>query len=238
MDINSFFQFFTGIYVDYDGADGDQCFDLANAYSRWIGGQRFTGATADLIYNQPGDFYTQIPNTPDGIPQKGDIVIWNWPHVGIATGENSSTSQFEVLEQNDPSNSNCHIKVYLNYNGVIGWLRPKQLPESLQKTIDDLRVARDNNWNLYQGEIKTNGELKTQIIDLQNQLKECQNKTISITIPADSTTASTNPVVIPITPPPSISTPTVQVPIQGNNNTSSNIKPNRSFFQFLLSFFK
>lgn len=129
MNIDFFFTFFTGIFCDYDGADGDQCFDLANAYSRWIGGQRFTGATADLIYQQSQNgFYIQIANTINNAPQRGDLVIWNWPHVGIATGNNTNQNQFEVLEQNDPEGSNCHIKIYANYNGVIGWIRPKQLP--------------------------------------------------------------------------------------------------------------
>lgn len=133
--VDKFLTFFNGIYADYDGAYGDQCFDLANLYSRWIGGQRFLGATADLIFNQPGDFYKQIPNTLDYVPQKGDIILWNWPHVGIATGNNSDKNQFEVLEQNDPLNSNCHIKIYANYNGVIGALRPRQLPANTTQII-------------------------------------------------------------------------------------------------------
>ena len=149
MNYDAFVAFFNGIYCDYDGADGDQCFDLANAYSRWIGGQSFVGATADLIYNQAGDFYTAIPNTPDGVPQKGDLVIWSWPHVGIATGENSNTSQFEVLEQNDPTDSDCHIKQYLNYNGVIGWLRPKVLPDgiSVDKSTFETLVTKSTAYD-------------------------------------------------------------------------------------------
>lgn len=189
MTIQSFLDFFNGIYCDYDGAYGDQCFDLANAYSRWIGGQRFSGATADLIFNQPGDFYIQIPNTLDYVPQKGDIIIWNWPHVGIATGNNSDTNQFEVLEQNDPGGSNCHIKIYHNYNGVLGALRPKQLPQNSDQTIiDQLRTERDTNWNLYTAEQQKN-------TDLQNQLTDCQNKVV---IPVSEVTSS--PEVISSTP--------------------------------------
>lgn len=189
MTLQEFFEFENGIYCDYDGAYGDQCFDLANAYSRWIGGQRFTGGTADLIFNQAGDFYEQIPNTPDGVPQRGDIVIWNWPHVGIATGENSSTSQFEVLEQNDPTNSNCHIKVYLNYNGVIGWLRPKKLPADPQIIQDELRKARDDNWNLYQSEIQKLNELQTEFTNyVKTHPNNVESSTTINTVPNISTT--------------------------------------------------
>src|SRR6185312_13769900 len=132
MTPDSFLIFFNGIYCDYDGAFGDQCFDLANNYSRWIGGPRFTGATADLIYRQAGDFYTQIPNNPDNYPSKGDIVVWDWPHVGIATGNNTDVNQFEVLEQNDPTDSNCHIKVYNYSSHVLGWLHPKNVATEQQ----------------------------------------------------------------------------------------------------------
>lgn len=185
MTVQEFFNFENGIFCDYDGADGDQCFDLANAYSRWIGGQRFTGATADLIFNQPGDFYTAIPNTPDGVPQYGDIVVWSWPHVGIATGRNSSISQFEVLEQNDPTNSNCHIKVYLNYNGVIGWLRPKQLPVDQQALVDQLRKARDDNWNLHLADQQTIADLQKQLAALKaNPTSPVENQPTSSTEPS------------------------------------------------------
>lgn len=129
LTVDNFIQFWNGIYGDYDGWYGPQCFDLANYYSRWIGGQRFTGGTADAIYQQTQNgFYTQIANEPLNYPVKGDIVIFNWPHVGIATGKNTDVNHLELLEMNDPKGSNSHIKFYDNYNGVIGWLRPVHLP--------------------------------------------------------------------------------------------------------------
>lgn len=124
LTVDNFFQFWNGIYGDYDGFYGPQCEDLINYYSRWIGGSQFTGLTADLIYQQTQNgFYQQIPNLPDNFPQRGDIVVWDWPHTGVATGNNTDVWNLEVLEQNDPLKSNCHIKQYHNYNGVIGWLR-------------------------------------------------------------------------------------------------------------------
>lgn len=130
LNVDNFLAFWNGMWADYDNADGPQCFDLANYYSRWIGGQRFTGATADLIFQQPQNgFYIQTANTPTNYPQKGDIVVFNWPHVGICTGNNTNVRTLELLEQNDPDGSNCHVKLYSNYNGVIGWLRPSNLPK-------------------------------------------------------------------------------------------------------------
>ena len=200
MTVDSFLSYWNGIYCDYDGAYGDQCFDLANAYSRWIGGQRFTGATADLIINQAGTFYTRIDNTPSNSPQKGDIMVWNWPHVGVATGDNTDKNGFDCLEQNDPTNSNCHIKHY-NYNGVLGWLRPNSLPVDLQSQLDQTRADRDKNWNLYQQDETKIGILNTQVTGLQNDKQNLQQQ-------LDACKAQTPVVVPPVTPQPIPTTPT------------------------------
>lgn len=103
-----------------------ECEDLAQLWSKAMGGQRFTGPTAIDIYQETQNgFYTQIPNTLTNYPLKGDLVIWDWPHVGICTGNNTNANQLEVLEQNDPKGSEVHIKLYPNYNGIqnLGWLR-------------------------------------------------------------------------------------------------------------------
>ncbi len=54
---------------------------------------------------------------------------------------------------------------------------PDTMAVITQKELDQLRTDRDNNWNLYQTEIK-----KTQ--DLQNQLTECQSKQPSAPSPS------------------------------------------------------
>lgn len=101
-----------------------ECEDVAQLWSRALGGQRFTGPTAADIFNETQNgFYQQHPNTPTNYPEKGDIVVWKWPHVGIGTGNNTNVNTLEVFEQNDEVGSETHIKQYLNYDGVIGWLR-------------------------------------------------------------------------------------------------------------------
>lgn len=128
ISFQDFEQLLNGVFVDFDGYYGDQCVDLAQLWSKAIGGQRFWGNAKDII-NQAGTFYDQVLNTPTNIPEKGDIVVWAGSfnggagHVGISTGHGDELS-FEVLEQNDPLSSNCHTKTY-NYNHVAGWLHPK-----------------------------------------------------------------------------------------------------------------
>ena len=114
----------------------NQCFDLAIAWCEWLGLpiSIFSGLiAAHQIYNSPTkvtkDNFTLIPNTPDAVPQAGDIVVWSpfyngGPgHVGIATGK-GDTNSFECFEQNDPTGSKSHVKTY-NYGSVLGWLRYK-----------------------------------------------------------------------------------------------------------------
>lgn len=183
MTVQEFIDYFNNIYCDYDGAYGDQCFDLANGYSRWIGGPRFTGATADLIINQAGTFYTRIDNTANNFPIKGDIVVWNWPHVGIATGNKTDQNQFEALEQNDPTNSNCHLKEY-TYNGVLGWLRPKQLPQGSiisQADLDQMRADRDSNYNHWQADEAVIKNLNSVINDKNTQIASLQTSNKQLT---------------------------------------------------------
>ena len=129
ISFEDFAKLLNGVYVRVaaDNVPTPQCFDIAQLWSMAIGGQRFSGATANLIYNQTQDgFYEQIPNEPTNYPQKGDIVVFNWPHVVVATGNNTNDMEFEALSQNDPDGSDTQIKIF-NYAGCIGWLRPKAL---------------------------------------------------------------------------------------------------------------
>ena len=143
---NKFKEFLTQYnnkYVDFDGYYGAQCFDLIQYWSKYIGGHRFGGGYAKEIYNQPGSFYVQVPNTPTAVPKAGDIIVWSGDfnpqyingvlvkpgHTGIASGK-GDVNTFECFEQNDPTGSNSHLKTY-NYNHVIGWLSPKVVSQPL-----------------------------------------------------------------------------------------------------------
>ena len=123
-----------GVGIDYDG-NGVYCFDLANDYSiNLIGGKQFWGDGAYEIYtnfdNQPGkELYERIPNTPEFVPKKGDIMVWGqglgkWGHVAICNGE-GDTTWFESYEQNWTGNNDPVALIKHNYNNVLGVLRPK-----------------------------------------------------------------------------------------------------------------
>lgn len=123
-----------GVGIDYDG-NGVYCFDLANDYSiNLIGGKQFWGDGAYEIYtnfaNQPGkELYERIPNTPEFVPIKGDIMVWGtgigkWGHVAICTGE-GDTTWFNSYDQNWGGKNEPVELIKHNYNHVLGVLRPK-----------------------------------------------------------------------------------------------------------------
>lgn len=124
-----------GVGIDYDGYAGIMCFDLANDYAvNLIGSKSFIGASAYQIYTdydrQPSKaMYERIPNTPEFVPIKGDIMVWGtgigqWGHVAICTGE-GDTTWFNSYDQNWTGKNDPVTLVRHSYNSVLGVLRPK-----------------------------------------------------------------------------------------------------------------
>ena len=90
--------------------------------------------SAYSIYANANDSrFIKIPNTPTGVPQKGDIIFWNksadnrnYGHVAIFISGNASS--FTSLDQNWCKNcpmGSVAAKVTHTYSGVAGWLHPK-----------------------------------------------------------------------------------------------------------------
>lgn len=143
MTFDEYFKVKTGKSIDFDGSYGVQCFDLANDYSvKVVGGKQFVGMGAYEIYTkfytQPGhELYERIPNTPDFVPKKGDIIVWGqslgkWGHVAICTGE-GDTKHFYSYDQNWGGNNEPVTLIRHNYSSVLGVLRPKDQTKVLGK---------------------------------------------------------------------------------------------------------
>lgn len=84
--------------------------------------------------NPLGTVFRKVPNTPDGVPQRGDIVVWDentgngFGHIAIVL--EADVNGFTSLDQN--WNGRHAHKVQHNYNHVYGWLTPKG---SMSETI-------------------------------------------------------------------------------------------------------
>jgi surface antigen len=117
-------------YHSYGAGALNQCVDLVNKYIvDVLGYDHIIGTNAkDFKDRFNKEQFTWIPNTPEAVPQKGDIVVWNGRvgggagHVAIVLDANVNT--FTSLDQNWSKVERVTIEDH-NYNNVSGWLRPK-----------------------------------------------------------------------------------------------------------------
>ena len=133
-----------------------ECVGLISMWVEELNLPHIWGHAKDLFVNADEKFFTKFLNTPDFIPQEGDIAVWkanpasSFGHTGIVANANLNT--FECFQQNDPAGSACHLKTY-NYDYIVGFLRPPQAQDQTT-LINELRADRDKNWNLYQQQLQ------------------------------------------------------------------------------------
>lgn len=171
-DVDQFVNKWNGKGIDFDGAYSFQCWDLAAQYSHDVVGLQGgpwqvmpTGPNGGAIevftvfQNPLSQYYTKIANSPDpnNVPQKGDIVIWNWGtygHIAVCLGATSTS--MTVFEQNSPLGSVSHVTNGKSYGGCVGWLRPKNMVTAPQGGNE---VAnRDQANNIYKAILFRDGD--------------------------------------------------------------------------------
>lgn len=143
--LNDFVVKWQGKYCEVAGsADAkNQCVDLANAYIRDVLGLPIIEWTNAVDFpSKAGDKYDFIANTPTGVPQQGDIIIWKPSPGHIAIFIEGDANKFRSFDQNFPTGSPCHIQEH-TYQNVVGWLRAKN-PPGTGPTITIPVEERDN----------------------------------------------------------------------------------------------
>lgn len=167
MTFDEYFKKYLGVGIDFDHAYSYQCFDLANDFNAKVLGTRpFIGMCAYEIYtnfkNQPDNSkYQLIPNTPDYVPIKGDIIVWGnslgqFGHVAIATGE-GTTSWFTSYEQNWTGNNDPVTKVKHDYNHVLGCLRFKDQSKITGKLSTASKTTSTSSSSKFNGKLDDDG---------------------------------------------------------------------------------
>lgn len=144
--LNTFISNLNGQFVEVsDRTNIYQCLDLVYL---WVFALDIPKATirrlyAYEVYDKADDltrqYFELIGNTPDAIPQPGDLVVWNNKygpagHIAIATGEGNTTS-FMCFEQNNPLGTNAHVQLR-KYTNVVGFLRPKNQQKADPKIVE------------------------------------------------------------------------------------------------------
>lgn len=195
MNLNDFVDTWLGRKADYDGAYGGQCVDIFRFYVEMVLAQpqpRGVEGAANFWSNYDSDpnlnkFFDKIPNTSDGVPNPGDVVLWNrragggFGHVSIFL--NGDANSFTSLDQNWPTLSKV-TKTEHNYTNVYGWLRPKGQPmagelETCLKDRQKFWDERDATWrelgvDSVEGAKSTIAGYKSRMTDLGNQVGRLQ----------------------------------------------------------------
>lgn len=149
-NLTQFINTWTGKTLDFDGAFGPQCVDLAKKWNQELGYSPRYGNGNQWINNAGAD-YTRINYTPGALPKEGDIVSWagqgpaNVPygHVAVATGKGDSKT-FQTFDQNW-GGVVCKLNNH-SYQAVQGWIRPKNYQTGGETMINDL----DNEYNRWE----------------------------------------------------------------------------------------
>lgn len=128
-------KWYVGKHIDFDGAYGAQCMDLAVDFMWWATGGKYRmwGNAIDAVndrVNNYGKYATVHKNTKNFLPKVGDIAVWTqapahpvYGHIGIVYGDISLES-CTMLDQNwygDPTQNAILRKEY--YAGVTHFIR-------------------------------------------------------------------------------------------------------------------
>lgn len=133
--MQEFIEKWNGKYIDFDGAYGNQCMDLMHQYCVEVlgltDGRILAADYAKNVYlnfdNIFGhEYFEKIANTPSGVPQEGDIILWDIGSYGhVAIFIDGDANKFNSFDQNYPTGSFCHVQNH-SYSGCLGWLRFKK----------------------------------------------------------------------------------------------------------------
>lgn len=147
-----------------DSSNLDQCFDWLLAYVDALGIPRSAVRhfRAYEIWTLANDetrkYFDLIPNSLTAVPKKGDVPIFDKTvgpsgHVCLASGNSDGTKSFQSTDQN--WNGHLFIEyIWHNYNGCLGWLRPKSTSKD------------DSASNYYKGYDLTNKESMRIAVDI------------------------------------------------------------------------
>lgn len=182
MTLQEFVNKYNGKGIDYDGHYGFQCVDLYRKYVQEVlnypQSPGVSGAK-DIWNSYLQEYFTRIANTPDGVPEPGDIMIWGdsygpYGHVAVVTRATLTT--FTCFSQNDPTGSLCGEKLYRTYKPVLGWLHPKTPSTSYRgydlTNIDSMKVCVDDHLKIVEGQLVD----KSQYEAIKGQLSEVKTQ--------------------------------------------------------------
>lgn len=178
MTLEEFTNFWLGKKCDFDGFYGGQCVDLYRQYVKDVLGfpqSPGVGGAAEIWESASPEYYDFIPNTPEGVPLKGDIVIWNrrvgggFGHVAIFI--EGGMNQFLSFDQNWPTLDKCTFTEH-SYSNVLGWLHPKENMDPLQECLAQHTKLVDEATELRKQIETLKSDKAAILIDIENMKRD------------------------------------------------------------------
>lgn len=141
MNFSEFTEINDGVYLSYFGLK--QCVALWRNYCEFVLNieQAPKVKSAYQIWEQYQKYAFTRHGLGDGLPQKGDTIIWN-QQVGNGNGHiaiyiDGDKNSFRALSQNWPIGSPVHIQTF-NWNNVLGYLTVKVDTPTTGATINSM----------------------------------------------------------------------------------------------------
>ena len=131
-----------GRYYDFPNtSDPNQCMDIMRLYEQDVWGvnpyviPRAVTAKQAYHLSSSNNIIKKIPNTPNGIPKRGDLIFFRtlFPYTGLAGHvgivDSADLYNVTVFHQNYPGGSPCSFKRfkyrYFNTDFVLGWIHKR-----------------------------------------------------------------------------------------------------------------
>lgn len=151
MNFDEFVKKYNGQAIDYDGGYGVQCVDLIKLYADKVLGLKFGAfgnahAYYDNFENIPmlKNNFVKIKNTPEFIPQKGDIIVWNKKrgggngHIAVCNGVGTK-NYFYSYDMNWNGIKEMQL-IKHTYSNVLGAIRFKNQKSNTFKNGDVVEI--------------------------------------------------------------------------------------------------
>lgn len=178
MTLDTFISNYLGKTVGYpSGSFVGECLSLVKWYIKDCFGFDPPPSGSNSAYgywsnfpNPLGQYFTKVANTPDGVPKRGDIIIWeptasnSYGHIAIFL--EGTASSFKSLDQNW-NGRETHVQGHY-YSNVVGWLTPIMPEKTYTQAEWQLeRDERNKNWDLYQDEKADHEATKGELLEVR-----------------------------------------------------------------------
>jgi len=176
MTLENFIKKWSGKELDFDGYYGTQCMDLMHQYVYEVLDIKdktvLAAPGARDVYNhfRWGDLFDKIPNTPTGVPKKGDIIFWGYaPYGHVAVFVEGNVNNFTSFDANYPEGTLPHLQTH-DYAHVLGWLRPKDPCYNLRLKIEEMEESLVIANNLVEDLKSDKEELQAEVTHLTDKI--------------------------------------------------------------------